>query len=213
MKTGLLRVLVVEDVPADAELCVDVLRKAGISAVADVCADAKDFEEMVSASEYDIILADYNLTTWNGIDAIETVRRLGKDTPVIVVTGALGDEKAVDCLHQGAADYVLKDRLGRLPSAVRRGIDESILRRQSRLLGAAVCSIKEGVLIAEAATDLSTAWIVSLNEAFAHITGYAAEELIGQPLSILQATEARPEFFANRDVKTIPKSSQRTHGR
>lgn len=203
MKTGLLRVLLAEDVAADAELCVDALKQAGLSIHTDTCCNAKDFERLISATDYDIILADYNLTDWTGIEAIEIVRRLGKNIPTIVVTGHLGDEKAVDCIHQGAADYVLKDRLSRLPFAVRRAIDEHALRNQSRLLAAAVGSIKEGVLIAEAGPGLSKARIVSVNEGFAQITGYSSEELIGNQFGLLQNTEAGADFFADCETKLL----------
>ena len=203
MRTGALRVLLAEDVPADAELCVDALTKAGFLVHADVCANAEDLERLIAANNYDIILADHNLRDWTGMEAIKSVRRHGKNTPVVVVTGQLGDEKAVDYIHQGAADYVLKDRLGRLPSAVRRAIDENILRVESRLLAAAVRSVREGVLIAQAAPGLSNARIVSLNEAFAQITGYASEELIGKPLEIFQTSQAGANVFVDHGAKSL----------
>ena len=130
MKNGPLTVLLAEDVAADAELCVDALEKAGFSVDADVCSSAEKFERMIGAKDYDVILADYNLKDWTGMQAVEILQRVGKNIPVIVVTGNLGDEKAVDCTHQGAADYVLKDRLSRLPSAVsgRAGLPEPARR-------------------------------------------------------------------------------------
>ena len=200
MKTGFLRVLLAEDVPADAELCTSALEKAGFSVLADICSTPADMERLIDSGDYDVILADYNLLDWSGMAAVEIVQRLGKNTPVIVVTGALGDERAVDCIHQGAADYVLKDRLGRLPMAVRRALDERTLRDQSRLLAAAVSSVKEGVLIAKAAHDLSSAQIVSVNEAFAQIAGYTAEDLIGKALSFFQSAEGGGEFLLARDA-------------
>jgi PAS domain S-box-containing protein len=200
MKNGILRVLLAEDVAADAELCIDALKNAGFSVCAVVCSDEEEFERLVGATDYDVILADYNLIGWTGIQAVEIVQRLGKTIPVIVVTGLLGDEKAVDCLHQGAADYILKGQLGRLPSAVRRAISESMLREQSRLLAAAVGSVSEGVLIAEAAPELSKALILSLNESFTRITGYTSKELIGKQLGFFRSTENGAEFLPGYDA-------------
>ena len=194
---GPLKVLLVEDVAADAELCVDALEKAGFSVDADVCSSAEDFEQMIRTKDYDVILADYNLKDWTGIQAVEILRRLGKNIPVLVVTGNLGDEKAVDCIHQGAADYVLKDRLSRLPSAVSRSIEENVLRKQSHVLKAALFSVKEGVLIAKAAPNLLNAEIVALNDAFSRITGYSSEELLGKHLSCFRTTGAGDQFFGN----------------
>jgi PAS domain S-box-containing protein len=203
MTTGPLRILLAEDVAADAELCVDALKKAGFSVNADTCGNAEDFERLISTNDYDVILADYNLANWTGTEAMEIVRRMGKNIPTIVVTGYLGDEKAVDCIHRGAADYVLKDRLSRLPSAVRRAIDEYALRGQSRLLAAAVRSVKEGILIAQAGPGLSNAKIVSLNEGFAQITGYTSAELIGNQFRLLQKTEVGADFFADCETKLL----------
>ena len=196
MKTDLLRVLLAEDHAADAELCIDAIKKAGFPVHTDVCANPEEFEHLLRAADYDIILADYNLTGWTATEAIEIVGRVGKNIPVIVVTGYLGDEKAVDCIHQGAADYVLKDRLSRLPLAIRRAIGENALQGQTRLLAAAVRSVREGVLIVETAPSLANAKVVSLNEAFAQMTGYTSAELIGKHLGFFQTTEAAAEVFA-----------------
>jgi DNA-binding response OmpR family regulator len=66
MKNGLLKVLLAEDVAADAELCIDALEKAGFSVCADVCSRAEDFEQLIGATAYDVVLADYNLKDCTG---------------------------------------------------------------------------------------------------------------------------------------------------
>jgi len=119
MKSSQLRILLVEDIAADAELCRSTLEKAGFSVQMDVCSDAQDFERFVGATDYDVILADYNLKNWNGLETIDIVRRVGKNIPVIVLTGHLGDEKAVEWHSvEAPADYVLKDRFA--PASVCR---------------------------------------------------------------------------------------------
>ena len=87
---------------------------------------------MVRKNSYDVILADYKLPNWNGMESVEILRREGLDIPVIVVTGSLGELTAVECIKQGAADYVLKDHLARLPESVRRAIREKRLREENR---------------------------------------------------------------------------------
>jgi DNA-binding NtrC family response regulator len=76
------------------------------------------------------VLADYNLPHWRGIEALEILAREGLDVPLILVTGALGDMTAVDCIKEGATDYVLKGALTRLPIAIRRALLEKGLREQ-----------------------------------------------------------------------------------
>ena len=129
---GQLRVLHVEDNGLDAELVVATLRKGGFSVSAAVVQDEKGFERELLAHRPDIVLADYNLPQWKGIEAVDVLRREGLDIPLILVSGALGDVTAVECIKRGATDYVLKDGLARLPEAVRRALQEKSLLRARR---------------------------------------------------------------------------------
>jgi len=93
----------------------------------------KEFERELRAQRPDIVLADYNLPQWKGMEALDVLRRAGLDIPLILVSGALGDVTAVECIKRGATDYVLKDGLARLPEAIRRALQEKTLReRQER---------------------------------------------------------------------------------
>ena len=117
-----LRALILEDDPWDAELVLVTLRRATPGLQAEVLDSSELFRQRLAESEFDIILADYNLGGWTALDALEILRESGKSIPLIVVTGALGDEAAVECVRRGAADYVLKDRLERVPVAVDRAV-------------------------------------------------------------------------------------------
>lgn len=126
------RLLIVEDSDSDVDLALHALRTAGFSPEYDVVQTAADFCEHIRKNNYEVILADYSVPGWNGMETIEILRREGLDTPVVVVSGALGDLRAVECIKQGAADYVLKDHLPRLPESVRRAIQDSQLRDAHR---------------------------------------------------------------------------------
>jgi CheY-like chemotaxis protein len=130
--SGSLRALVVEDEPADVELVMRAIRKAGFEATSDVAQTAREFTNLVRKHSYDVILADYKLPNWNGMESVEVSRREGLDIPVILVSGALGELTAVECIKQGAADYVLKDQLARLPDSVRRAMREKRLREKNK---------------------------------------------------------------------------------
>lgn len=138
----LLRVLLIEDVPADAELCLQELRRAGFELTADVISTPEKFTELLNAQPYDVILGDYNLPQWTALDALALLKQHGKDLPFILVTGTLGDETAVECIKQGAADYVLKDRLSRLPAAVDRALREKAQRDHAARLQEEVLQAK-----------------------------------------------------------------------
>ena len=127
-----LRVLHVEDDPADVELITRVLQRSGFAAGLDVADTADSFTRQIRSNSYDIVLADYNLPNFSGMDTVDILRREGMDVPVILVSGYLGELKAVECIKRGAADYVLKDNLTRLPESVRQALREKKLREENR---------------------------------------------------------------------------------
>ena len=128
-----LRALLVEDSALDAELVVRALGRDGFDVTADVVEDEAAFTKALRAHPPEIVLADYNLPNWRGMDALKTLRSEGLDIPMILVSGSLGDVTAVECIKQGATDYVLKDGLARLPEVIRRALrekNERALRQQ-----------------------------------------------------------------------------------
>jgi signal transduction histidine kinase len=127
-----LRALLVEDSAADSELVLRELRRGGFEVTAEVVETAAEFRQRVRANRPDIILADYNLGQWRGMEALEIMRNENIDVPLILVSGALGDVTAVECIKQGAIDYVLKDALARLPVSIRRALQERGLRAQRK---------------------------------------------------------------------------------
>jgi signal transduction histidine kinase len=127
-----LRVLLVEDDPVDAELVLHGLRSGGFDVSVDVVQTPEQFRARVQETLPDIVLADYNLGRWRGMEALEILRAEGRDVPLILVSGALGDINAVECIKQGATDYVLKDSLTRLAESVRRALREKKLREESK---------------------------------------------------------------------------------
>jgi signal transduction histidine kinase len=128
----IIRVLVVEDNSSDSELMLHTLKKGGFETESEVVQTAAEVAERIRKNKYDIILADFRLPGWNGMETVRMLRQEGLDVPVVLVSGALGELKAVECIKQGAADYVLKDHLARLPESVRRAIQEKELRDENR---------------------------------------------------------------------------------
>jgi PAS domain S-box-containing protein len=125
-----LRVLVVEHDAADVDLNLAALARGGFAVAHDVVATSEEFARCLRARPYDVVVADYRLPNWTGMDAFMEMRSLGIDTPLILVTGTLGDERAVDCVKQGVSDYILKENLARLPMAVHRALDERRARME-----------------------------------------------------------------------------------
>ena len=124
-----LRILMLEDVPEEAELVERELRKTGLAFVARRVQTRAQFSEALERFAPDLILADSKLPKFDGRVALRMARERTPHIPVVMVTGALGDEAAVELLMAGASDYVLKDRLARLGSAVLRALQEAADRR------------------------------------------------------------------------------------
>jgi PAS domain S-box-containing protein len=120
-----IRVLLLEDNASDAELVMRELRKAGLSFRAEWAPDKASFLRTLDSFQPDIVLADYLLPGFDGLAALALVRERSAEVPVIVVSGAVGEEVAIETLKAGATDYVLKDRLSRLGPVVRRALQEA----------------------------------------------------------------------------------------
>ncbi len=126
-----LNVLLVEDNPDDARLLLFELENGGHAANVDRVWTEDAYREKL-ATRPDIILADYTLPRFGALPALRILRELDVDIPLIVVTGTIGEDKAVECMHLGAADYLLKDRLARLSPAVGRALAEKQARDAKR---------------------------------------------------------------------------------
>jgi two-component sensor histidine kinase len=120
-----LRILLLEDSALDAELVTEALIDAGLPVAIERVVSADEFTRAVRDESWDLILADYLLPAFNGLNALEIAREMALATPFVFVSGALGEEVAVEALKRGATDYVLKDKLDRLPATVLRALAEA----------------------------------------------------------------------------------------
>ncbi len=127
--TDPIRVLQLEDNQRDAQLVRDVLDVEGVACEFAMAHGRDSFEAALARESFDLILADYNLPGYDGITALKWAQETQPDTPVIMISGTLGEEEAVRCLHIGATDYLLKDHLSRLVPAVHRALREAAARR------------------------------------------------------------------------------------
>jgi two-component system, cell cycle sensor histidine kinase and response regulator CckA len=136
--TSPLRVLLVEDSALDAELVLRELRRAGFAVYHRRVASADELRAALRDERWQIVLSDHALPGWSGTEALAVVRgdvdRETRDLPFVIVSGAIGEETAVEAMRSGAHDYILKDRLGRLVPAIERELREAANRRERRRL-------------------------------------------------------------------------------
>jgi len=133
-----LRILILEDLPSDAELMVYELRQAEIAHTYRRVADREHFVAALAEDWSDLILSDFHLPGFDGLEALALAQAACPDTPFLFVSGAMGEEVAIDAVKRGATDYVLKDRLSRLGPAVQRALREAEERRERRQAEAAL---------------------------------------------------------------------------
>ncbi|MGF1458921.1 MAG: EAL domain-containing protein [Leptolyngbyaceae cyanobacterium] len=127
-----LRLLIVEDVQEDVELIELSLEAAGVDCEIATADSLKQCEQFLSQYRFDAVLADYRLPGLQAPDIFEAIHQQQPLLPFILVTGSLGEEAAVECIKTGMTDYVLKDRLYRLPTVLRRALAEAELKRQQQ---------------------------------------------------------------------------------
>ena len=177
------RVLHLEDNLRDAEIIRERLEADGLACVITLVSDRQSFELAFNQAAFDVILCDYNLPDYDGLSALKLAREKQPNAPVIILSGLLGEEEAVKCLHRGATDYLLKERLDRLPSAVKRALEEAEEHRKRQQAEAALRKSEEHLrAVLQYAHDAiistdSNGRIVSWNNGAQIIFGYAAEEV------------------------------------
>ena len=186
--TGSIRVLHLEDSPRDAELIREKLAAEGLSCDI-VLVDRKEtFESALARDSFDVILCDYNLPDYDGRSALTLAKETQPETPVIVISGTLGEEAAVECLRLGATDYLLKDRLERLAAAVSRALQEAEEHRKGQLAEEQLRRSEERFRsLIENASDLIAivdreGSIHYASPSHVRVLGYRPEEMIGQAM-------------------------------
>jgi PAS domain S-box-containing protein len=196
-----LKILILEDSPADAELLAAELRRTGLTF---------EWQRVDARAEYlagieslpDLILADYHLPQFTAVDALQELQHRELDIPVIVVTGYVGEETVAECLKQGAADYLLKDRLSRLGQAVRGAIEQKQLRAAKERAESSLQESQERFhRLVDSTEDFIYSYDLesrfnSANASFCRALGISEAEIVGKTheelgFSVLQGREWR----------------------
>ena len=188
-RTAECSILLLEDDPTDRELIVSVLNQGGIRCRYLYAADAAEFAAALAQGAFDLILADFSVPSFNGMEALAMARSVKPDVPFILVSGMIGEEEAVECVKKGATDYVLKSRLERLVLAARRALGE--LQERSRRKAAERALKESEARFRRTLTHtpfVAVRWydgegrVTFWNPAAEQLFGYTAEEALGREL-------------------------------
>ncbi len=128
-----LKILYLEDSPRDIEIIRELLIDAGYDLSIDCPEKKKEFTSLLHRNTYDIILSDFKLPGFDAFGALELSSEICPEVPFICVSGSIGEETAIELIKQGAVDYILKDRLVRLPLAIKRALDEEKEKQSLRM--------------------------------------------------------------------------------
>ncbi|HUS11553.1 MAG TPA: response regulator [Pyrinomonadaceae bacterium] len=190
-------ILMVEDLATDAELIERELRKAGIAFVSKRVETKEAFLKELNDFHPDIVLSDYSLPQFSGLDALRLLKQSPTPASFILITGSLTEEVAVECMKEGAHDYILKTSLRRLPSAVqnalaKRQAEDEKLRAEEALQR----SEELYRLIAENTSDLicmldAKANFLYVSPSYKEVLGYSIGDLLGQSVFSLVHPDER----------------------
>lgn len=199
-----LKLLIVEDSIIDAELLLHHLRTFGYAPVWERVDDEKGLLRALEHRDWELALCDYTMPRYNGIQALKTIRQSDPDLPVILVSGTIGEDVAVEAMRAGAYDYLLKDRLTRLGAAAERSLREAKQRRsrrqmedELRLLFHAIETSPAAIMITDTEGCIRYA-----NPGFTRMTGYALEDVRGRSPQFLKSGEMAAAEYS-RLWKTI----------
>ena len=189
MKPGL-RILILEDLASDAALLVRVLRRGGLVFDALRVETEAAFVEELEQFGPGLIIADYNLPSFDGLRALEIVREKSAFLPFILMSGHIGEDSATEALKMGATDFILKDRLARLVPCIQRALLDAEDRTQHKRLQERFRLFVEAAPNAMVMIDANGA-IEMVNGQTERLFGYPRAELLGQPIELLIPERSR----------------------
>jgi PAS domain S-box-containing protein len=202
MNSAPLRLLLVEDSEDDAFLLLRHLKRGGYELEHQRVQTAETLRQALDSQSWDIIISDHAMPNFTGVEALEALQATGKDIPFIMVSGAVGEERAVQMMKAGAADYVMKDNLARLIPAIERELRDAQIRRERKAAEAQVYKLSSALAQSASLVMIldTESKIEFVNETFSRVTGYSAAEAIGQTGSLLESGMHAQSYY--QDLRT-----------
>src|SRR5665213_661064 len=208
--------LLIENSSAEAEKNIYELQRAGFQCKPQIISSRQELLDKIARFPFDVVLSDYCLCGWTGMDAYSAMRRAGRDVPFILVTETLGEEEAVECIKQGVTDYVLKDHLTRLSVVVARALEERALRDARQLMIQALRRSEGNSLFLFAQNplpmwvfEMATLQFLQVNDAALQHYGFTRAEFLQMSTGDLHPEDELPRLMAEiRDTKLHEKLSR-----
>ena len=198
------KILCLEDSSHDIRIIREQLQDAGYELTMECTAKKEEYISLLRDHRFDVILSNFTISDFNAFDALRIAHEISPETPFICISGLVGEETAVELILQGAADYILKDRIARLSSSIERALGEAREKETDRRAEEALDESEQrfhrlfmaspDALMLIDPFDTKADWpIVDCNDVACDMNGYSRDELIGKSINILNISVGTPE--------------------
>jgi two-component system cell cycle sensor histidine kinase/response regulator CckA len=196
-----MRILHIEDSAADAELVRELLTVEWPECSIDVIEKPGDLMARLESAKYDLILSDFSLGAFTGLDALKIAKEKSPETPFIFLSGTIGEDRAIEAVRAGAQDYVIKDRMKRLVTAIHRAIKDSqdrsrrdVAERRIREQADFLNKARDAIIVTNL-EGIVTFW----NTGAERVSGWTSDEVIGHRLEEILKAELHSELHRVRE--------------
>lgn len=204
-----LKILNLEDNQNDSDLIKEMLEDGSIECEITRVETEKDFLTACDSGDFDIVLADFNLPTYDGLSALEIAREKCPDLPFIFVSGKMGEETAIESLKSGATDYILKNNFKRLVPSIKRALREAELQterkqkdEEMRRMNVLMDSVIENIPNMLFLKDAKNLRFIRFNRAGEKLIGYSRDDLLGKcDYDFFPKDQA--DFFTEKDREVL----------
>ena len=191
--TKLFKILFIEDLPSDVDLEVRELRKANFQFEYSTVCTKTDLQKALPEFKPDLIISDYMMPSFNGMQALKISKEYDDDLPFILCTGSVNEEVAIDCIKAGAMDYVTKQHMTRLPFAVKDALDKVRISKEKKAYDLLLKENEAKLQSIFSASQIGIGLVVNrilieVNDFFCNMMGYERRELIGKSSEILYSS-------------------------
>jgi PAS domain S-box-containing protein len=188
-----LKILFIEDLSSDVDLAVLELRKEKLIFEFITVCSRVDLVKALKEFKPDVIISDYMMPSFNGLQALKESKKISPDVPFILCTGSVNEETAVECIKEGAQDYVIKEHITRLPFAVKEALEQVIINNEKRASELLLKENEEKLQSIFSAAPVGIGLVVNrvlieVNDFFCNMTGYSRKELIGKSSELLYSS-------------------------
>lgn len=203
-----LRILFAEDVPSDADLAMMTLRREGLEFDYKLVDDRAAFSNALRAFTPDIVISDYSMPGFSGLEALVETKSFNIDLPFILFTGSTNEETAVRCIKAGADDYIIKQHMARLPYAVKEVLEQVRIKKEKRETENRLHDNEAKLHSIFSAAPGGIGLVVDrrfveVNDSFSRLTGYSREELIGSDSLMVYPSKEEYDYVGREKYRQI----------